>query len=245
MFLSNILLLVLLCLIACYVLAQEDGNFRGSVDEATKEQHVDVEVSRSSQEGFDNESEAVQKEEKPAFVQDEAPTIPTRPQENTDAPVFTAVGVERDELHPEVLGALLDNIKGEMAYMEVTDSTWKKEVFDHPGPVAMIVYNSDNCKPSSMAMTEFEYASRVLKEKIKCVAVEGMKNDMIRLRYQIQGFPHMRLYGVDRRHTIPYHSKHDNETFVQVLSEFADKVRSEEARIAAATLAAQASREEL
>mgnify|MGYP003385608115 FL=1 len=70
-------------------------------------------------------------------------------------------------------------------------------------------------------------------DKIKCVTIEGMIHHGIRGRYSIQAFPHMRLYGVERGHPIPYQTGHTNATYVKVLSEFADSVRAEEGRNAA------------
>jgi len=96
--------------------------------------------------------------------QEEASAIPTRPvaKEHTEASVPTRTHAA-PEVHPEVINSLVDNVKGEMSYKEITEEQWKSEVYEYPGPVAMLVYNSDNCKGSSNALTEFEYAARVLK----------------------------------------------------------------------------------
>jgi hypothetical protein len=289
MLVAKYLLLLVFCVSACYVLAQETGG-------ESEEHHIDLQSASGSNDVSDTavdaellaekteensadepapvvdeaavEEEAPKRRSRFAPSQEEAATVPTRPvaQEHTDATVPTR---PLPEVHPEVLNSLKDNVKGDGAYVEITEDQWMKEVFEHPGPVAMLVYDSDGCKHSSKALTEFSHAARVLKgmcssrvtlmclvlscsrcascfvDTIKCVAIEGMLAHAIRGRYVIQGFPHMRLYGVNRHHAIPYQNGHNNETYVEVLTNFANGVREEEARNAAALKAEHSAHIEL
>lgn len=160
-------------------------------------------------------------EVKPPVPKIEEATVPTRPQPEPVAP-------RENEVHPEVINSLVDNTSGEKSFLEVNDDNYHKEVVDVEGPVALLIYNSDpSDKHSARALLEYEYAARVLKDVIKMVAAEGMQNIHIRSKYQIQGFPMVRLFGVNHYHPIPFQTSHRNESFVKHFTDYAVRVRTE------------------
>lgn len=87
--------------------------------------------------------------------------------------------------------------------VQVTDKTFKDEVLKHPG-IAIVEFFAPWCGHCKSLAPEYEKAATALKGVVKIVAVDATTSESLAQKYQIQGFPTLKVFGADKKAPVDY-----------------------------------------
>eukprot|EP00981_Chlorochromonas_danica_P013510 scaffold6421_cov251-Ochromonas_danica.AAC.4 len=91
---------------------------------------------------------------------------------------------------------------------QVGENDFDKEVLKYPG---IVVVECGHCK----ALTpEYEKAAKVLKGVAKVVAVDATVHQGLAQRYQVQGFPTVKVFGSDKKKPADYNGQRTSDAIV-------------------------------
>merc|ERR1711871_953254 len=94
------------------------------------------------------------------------------------------------------------------------ENTFKTEVLKHPG-VAVVEFFAPWCGHCKSLAPEYDKAASLLKGVVKVVAVDATAVESLARKYQIQGFPTIKVFGKDKKTPTDYQGERTSDGIVK------------------------------
>jgi len=99
------------------------------------------------------------------------------------------------------------------AVVEGTEANFKTEVLKHPG-VVIVEFYAPWCGHCKNLVPEYDKAAKILNGVVKVVAVDATQHESLAQKYQVQGFPTIKVFGADKRSPVDYQGERTSDGIV-------------------------------
>lgn len=93
------------------------------------------------------------------------------------------------------------------------ETTFNKEVLKHNG-VVIVEFYAPWCGHCKSLTPEYEKAATTLKGVVKVVAVDATKAESLAQKYNIQGFPSIKVFGANKNSPIDYQGQRTSDALI-------------------------------
>jgi protein disulfide-isomerase A6 len=107
--------------------------------------------------------------------------------------------------------------------VDVNDRNFKQEVSSFPG-VVIVEFYAPWCGHCKSLVPEYTKAAQTLNGVVKVVAIDATASEKLAQKYQIQGFPTIKVFGSDKRKPIDYQGARDANGIVAEAMRAANKL---------------------
>jgi protein disulfide-isomerase A6 len=107
--------------------------------------------------------------------------------------------------------------------VQVTDKDFKQEVLSYPG-IVIVEFYAPWCGHCKSLAPEYEKAADVLKGVVKVVAVDATVSEKLASKYQIQGFPSLKVFGADKKSPVDYQGQRTADAIIAETMKMANKL---------------------
>lgn len=97
--------------------------------------------------------------------------------------------------------------------IEATDKNFKDEVLKYPG-IAIVEFYAPWCGHCKSLAPEYEKAATALKGVVKIVAVDATTSEKLAQKYQVQGFPTLKVFGADKKSPVDYQGQRTSDAII-------------------------------
>jgi protein disulfide-isomerase A6 len=99
------------------------------------------------------------------------------------------------------------------AVVQVGANDFDKEVLKYPG-VVVVEFYAPWCGHCKQLTPEYEKAASVLKGVVKIVAVDATAHESLAQKYQVQGFPTLKVFGADKKKPTDYQGQRTSDAII-------------------------------
>lgn len=97
--------------------------------------------------------------------------------------------------------------------VDVGADSFKQEVMKHDG-VVIVEFYAPWCGHCKSLAPEYEKAADHLKGVVKVVAIDATKHESLAQKYQIKGFPTVKIFGADKKNPTDYQGERKTDAIV-------------------------------
>lgn len=98
--------------------------------------------------------------------------------------------------------------------VQAGDKDFKDEVLKHDG-IVLVEFYAPWCGHCKSLAPEYEKAASLLKGVVKVVAVDATAHQSVAQKYQIQGFPTIKVFGADKKNPVDYQGQRTSDELVK------------------------------
>lgn len=99
------------------------------------------------------------------------------------------------------------------AVVQVGANDFDKEVLKYPG-IVVVEFYAPWCGHCKQLTPEYEKAAKVLQGVVKIVAVDATAHESLAQKYQVQGFPTLKVFGADKKKPVDYQGQRTSDAII-------------------------------